>query len=312
MTIFLTGAHGFIGHHTAQHLAANGKTVIGLGHGAWVEADYRRVGLSDWLNGEVSHANLDALAAKHGAPECVIHLAGGSAVGPSFAAPAEDFRRTVIGTSDLAEWVRLRAPQAPVVMASSAAVYGASHTAAIPENARCVPYSPYGYHKHMAELSLASYAHSFGLKVACVRLFSVYGAGLKKQLLWDACTKLAGDIDVLALGGHGTELRDWLHVDDAARLLTLAATHASEQCPIVNCGTGEATSVREVASHLVACWGGSTSVSFSGAARAGDPQSLVADANLAATWGWTAKQTWKSGLQDYVAWFKSTQTRVAL
>lgn len=312
MAIFLTGAHGFIGHHTARHLAASGKAVVGLGHGAWVEADYRRVGLYDWLNGEVSHANLDALAAKHGAPECVIHLAGGSAVGPSFAAPAEDFRRTVVGTSDLAEWVRLRAPSTPVVMASSAAVYGAGHLGAIAENAQCAPYSPYGYHKHMAELALASYAHSFGLRVTCVRLFSVYGEGLRKQLLWDACTKLSGNVEVLALGGHGTELRDWLHVGDAAQLLALATAHASDQCPIVNCGTGRATSVQDIATHLVKCWGGSTTVSFSGAARTGDPKSLVADVSLAATWGWTAKRPWQAGLQDYVNWFKSTQAPVAL
>lgn len=312
MPIFITGARGFIGHHTAQYLAASGKTVVGLGHGAWVEADYRRSGLSDWLNGEVSHANLDALAARHGVPDCVIHLAGGSAVGPSYAAPAEDFRRTVVGTSDLAEWVRLRAPLTPVVMASSAAVYGAGHPALIAEGIPCAPYSPYGYHKHMAEMALASYAHSFGLRVACVRLFSVYGEGLRKQLLWDACTKLAGNVSILALGGHGTELRDWLHVHDAARLLALASGHASDQCPIVNCGTGIATSVRDIATHLVDCWGGGTTVSFSGAARAGDPKSLVADISLATQWGWTAQRPWQLGLQDYVTWFKSMDARVTL
>lgn len=304
MAIFLTGARGFIGHHTSRYLANQGKTVVGLGHGAWVEADYQRWGLSDWLNGEVGPANLDALAARHGVPECVIHLAGGSAVGPSLAAPAEDFRRSVVGTSELAEWVRLHAPQTPVVMASSAAVYGAGHTGPIREQARCTPYSPYGFHKHMAELALSSYASSFGLRAACVRFFSVYGPGLRKQLLWDACSKLAQQVPVLALGGHGTELRDWLHVEDAARLLMTATTHASASCPIVNCGTGVATPVRAIAEQLVASWMGGTPISFSGIARAGDPQSLVANNALAQAWGWSAQHGWEAGIAEYVAWFK--------
>lgn len=312
MAIFLTGAHGFIGHHTSRYIASLGKTVVGLGHGAWVQADFQRWGLTDWLNGQVCHANLDALAAKHGTPECVIHLAGGSAVGPSFAAPAEDFRRTVVGTSDLAEWVRLHAPNAPIVMASSAAVYGAGHSAQISEGALCAPYSPYGFHKHMAELALASYARSFGLRVAGVRFFSVYGTGLRKQLLWDACTKLAQNVEVLALGGHGNELRDWLHVEDAAHLLVKAADFASAECPIVNCGTGTATPVSAIAERLVECWGSSAQVSFSGIARAGDPQSLVADTALAQQWGWSAPHDWEAGLAEYVAWFKAANRESTL
>ena len=305
MAIFLTGAHGFIGHHTSRYLASLGKKVVGLGHGAWATADYEHWGLVDWLNGEVGPANLDTLASRHGAPEYVIHLAGGSSVGPSFAAPAEDFRRSVVGTSDLAEWVRVHAPQAPIVMASSAAVYGAGHSGPIDEQTRCSPYSPYGFHKHMAELALSSYANSFGLRVACIRFFSVYGPGLRKQLLWDACSKLAQGLPALALGGHGTELRDWLHVEDAARLLFTATAYANTSCPIVNCGTGVGTTVRSIAEQLLHRWNGGTSLSFSGIARTGDPQSLVADNALAQSWGWTPQHDWEAGIAEYVAWFKS-------
>jgi UDP-glucose 4-epimerase len=268
--------------------------------------------LSDWFNGDVTHANLDGLAVKHGVPECVIHLAGGSAVGPSFAAPAEDFRRSVVGTAELAEWMRLHALLAPVVMASSAAVYGAGHSGQISEQVTCGPYSPYGHHKHMAELALASYAHSFGLKVACVRFFSVYGPGLRKQLLWDACTKLGQNVNELALGGSGNELRDWLHVADAAQLLHKAIGFANANCPIVNGGTGTATPVRAVAEHLLACWGSQAGLTFSGVARSGDPQSLVADPSLAHQWRWSAQHTWQAGLAEFVDWFKANDKAGAL
>lgn len=309
MVLFLTGAHGFIGHHVAQHFSKLGWQVVGIGHGAWVESEYVACGLSGWLNGEISLANLDVLAAKFGVPDSIIHLAGGSSVGPSMVAPAEDFRRTVLGTADLAEWVRLHVPKTAIVMASSAAVYGAHHASAIKETGACVPFSPYGYHKRMAELSLESYAHNFGLRVANVRLFSIYGAGLKKQLLWDSCTKLAKGGKLLSLGGHGTELRDWLHVKDAVTLLAGALTHASVDAPIVNGGTGVATSVRAIAEHLINCWGGEQTVQFSGNTRAGDPQSLVADAALSLQWGWQPQYNWQIGLAEYVAWFKEIQLK---
>ncbi len=312
MKVWITGAHGFIGHHVAQHYSQLGWQVVGIGNGAWVEHEFTACGLSGWLNGDISLANLDVLAAKYGVPDGIIHLAGGSSVGPSILAPAEDFRRTVLGTANLAEWVRLHAPKAAVVMASSAAVYGAHHAGAIQETAACVPFSPYGYHKRMAELSLESYARNFGLRMANVRLFSIYGAGLKKQLLWDSCTKLAQGNAVLSLGGHGTEQRDWLHVQDAVTLLAIALTYASADAPVVNGGTGVATSVRAIAEHLIHCWGGEQTAQFSGTARVGDPQSLVADATVSHQWGWQPQYDWKTGLAEYVAWFKDVQLKALI
>lgn len=305
MSIWVTGARGFIGRHVARLLARDGWPVVGLGHGAWPEAGYRAWGLVDWLNGEVSHPNLDALAGRHGQPEGVIHLAGGSSVGPSFAAPAEDFRRSVAGAADLAEWLRLRAPATPVVLASSAAVYGAGHATPIPEDTSCQPYSPYGFHKRMAELAFESYARNFGLKVAIVRMFSVYGPELRKQLLWDACSRLAGGQSRLTLGGSGEETRDWLHVEDAARLLVLALAQAAPDCVVLNGGTGRAVSVRDIATRLCECWGGGVEAVFSGVSRAGDPAYLVADTARLRALGFDTPRDWRAGLADYVDWFRS-------
>jgi UDP-glucose 4-epimerase len=308
MKVWITGAHGFIGRHAAHAFAARGDSVAGLGHGAWTEADHRSAGVVLWRNGEVSHANLDAVAAHTGAPDAIVHLAGGSAVGASFAQPAEDLNRSVAAAAALAEWVRLRAPAAALVMASSAAVYGAGHAGPIAESALTAPFSPYGYHKRMAELLLESYARNFGLRCAVLRLFSVYGPGLRKQLLWDACTRLAQSPTALALGGSGGEMRDWLHVADACSLLIAAVDAAGADCPIFNGGTGVATPIRDIASTLCLHWGTPTlAVSFSGQSRPGDPHSLVADIAAARALGWQPQIAWHDGLADYVAWFKARQ-----
>lgn len=305
-TIWITGGKGFIGRHLAELVAAQGNSVFGVGHGLWPAEEARKWGFSSWCNGEIEAANLSQLMHVSGVPEVVYHLAGGSSVGASFQNPQEDFCRTVESSARLFEWLRLNAPDASVVSVSSAAVYGAGHAGLIAENAVISPYSPYGIHKSMMESLCHSYAENFGLRVMIVRLFSVYGAGLEKQLIWDLCSKLAqAGSEPVMLGGSGRELRDWLHVSDAATLLWLARTRCDDASSIINGGTGIATSISEVAGLVCEAWGGAPGVEFSGIARKGDPYSLVADCVVATQLGFKPSVTLPEGIHAAVHWFKS-------
>nr|WP_248878890.1 NAD-dependent epimerase/dehydratase family protein [Bradyrhizobium japonicum] len=76
MSMWVTGANGFIGRHLVHELTGGGHVVHGVGHGALDPADARALGLQTWINGEVDAANLSALAAAHGLPSHVFHLAG--------------------------------------------------------------------------------------------------------------------------------------------------------------------------------------------------------------------------------------------
>lgn len=238
-----------------------------------------------------------------GAPDCVFHLAGGSSVGAAIASPLEDFARTVGTTAQLLDWVRLESPASRVVAVSSAAVYGAGHSGGIGEDRAQTPFSPYGYHKLMMEQLCRSYAASFGTRVAVARLFSVYGSFLQKQLLWDLCTKLASGAAEIGLGGTGEELRDWTDVRDVARALLLIRDLASEGVPVVNVGSGKATSVRDVAARVLAAWPTPAPVVFSGRSRAGDPFSLVADNTRLSALGFQWEIPVETGLADYVRWY---------
>lgn len=310
--IWVTGARGFIGKNLSIYLAKQGNKVLGIGHGSLPKETIANYGLSHWINGEIEDSNLHQLLEVGEKPEVIYHLAGGSSVGLSMQTPAEDFRRSAFSTALLLEWIRNNIPETKLVVSSSAAIYGNTQMTTIVEDGYFIPYSPYGFNKRVVELLCESYAHNFGLQIAIVRLFSVYGPGLYKQLLWDLCSRLHKSPSVLELHGTGNEIRDWLYIEDAIRVLTAAASGASNTPFIVNGGTGIGTCVRDVANLLCLTWDLSPKLKFSGKQRAGDPFSLVADTKRLETLGFIPTQKLTLGLPKYVSWFRQVQESKSL
>jgi UDP-glucose 4-epimerase len=300
--VWVTGAKGFIGKHLCTYLAQRGDTVLGLGHGALPSEMLSKFGLSYWVNGEIEGSNLFRLFEQAGTPEAIYHLAGGSAVGLSIQSPSEDFIRTVTSTANLLEWIRLHTPKTKIVISSSAAIYGNSTNPQVSEEGYYIPYSPYGFHKRCAELLCDSYMQTFGMKITVVRLFSIYGPGLYKQLLWDLCSRLRHNPLELEMNGSGEELRDWLYIQDAVKILSIVA---SNSIPIINAGTGQGISVKKIVSLVCNSWGISPQIVFSNEQRPGDPQSLVADITKLKEINFTPQYQLSAGIERYVNWFQS-------
>lgn len=303
----VTGAAGFIGRHLSRRLSSMGVRVIGVGHGQLTANEQSYWGISHWIRGEASFGTLQSLRDVAPHIDAVYHLAGGSSVGSSLEQPLLDFQKSVVSTAEVLEWTRINSLNARFVLASSAAVYGAMHTGPISEHAHLTPHSPYGFHKLATECLVRSYAHTYGVQAAIVRLFSVYGEGLHKQLLWDSCRKLVADTSQIQLGGSGEEVRDFIHVADATALLAAATRLAGEEPFIVNGGTGYGHTVRTTAETLCAAWGVRTALSFSGVKRKGDPNYLVADTAGQKCLLLPAFTALEVGLRAYVDWFKNEQ-----
>jgi UDP-glucose 4-epimerase len=300
-TALVTGAYGFLGRHVARQLAKGGWRVVGLGHGSWARHEWEGWGIADWHSGDVT---IETLITYGGEPDVIVHCAGSGSVGFSMSHPFQDFQRTVGTTLAVLEYARLYAPRACIAYPSSAGVYGRVQKLPIAETDPLRPESPYGVHKRLAEEMCASYAKHFGIRVALVRLFSIYGAGLRKQLFWDASRKiLEGENEFY---GTGDEIRDWLHVEDAAGLLIAAVDHSSAECPVVNGGSGVGVTVREMLTELFACFGNTEPPVFSGTSRGGDPAGYIADISLAQEWGWRPKVGRQEGVREYAEWFKDS------
>jgi UDP-glucose 4-epimerase len=302
---FVTGAAGFLGGAMAVALTEAGWTVAGFGHPPRGPTAGQLQALASWREGDVEAASLADAAARLGPPELVFHAAGGASVGASLADPAADALRTVGSLRQTLDFMRQAASAARLLYPSSAAVYGAEHPGPIAEQDELNPISPYGRHKLQAEQLIGEAVAGFGLDAVVIRFFSLYGPGLRKQLPFELAGRLLAAPPRIQLSGTGAEVRDFLYVTDAVRLLGMAARLPRRSDPVVlNGGAGEAVTVRALAEGLRAAVGSTASIGFSGEVRPGDPASLLADASRATALGFAPAVDLQAGLEALAEWVR--------
>lgn len=297
--ILVTGAYGFIGRYTAKTYHNAGFYVIGLGHGTWSVSEAKVWGIDEWHNADV---NMDSLQSYALDVSIIVHCAGSGSVGFSLSNPMKDFERTVWTTHYVLEYIRVFSPQTRLLYPSSAAIYGNQETLPLTTNMTPNPISPYGVHKSIVEELCVMYAKQYGVRAAVLRLFSVYGNGLKKQLLWDACSKLSQGINTF--WGTGEETRDWVHVSDVAQAFLIAGEKATSECPVVNVGTGHAVQIKDVLDILFEAYGAQERPAFGGEVNVGNPNHYVADAAVITGWGWHPTIDLTQGITEYVRWYR--------
>jgi len=297
----VTGAYGFLGRHIAKKLSSEGWQVIGIGHGSWEKEQWCQYGISQFYSSDVTYENLEKI---HSHPfDLVIHCAGSGSVGASYENPPEDFRKNVVSTYDLLEFIRLHSPSSHLIIPSSAAVYGFTDKKEINEEYILNPVSPYGLHKKIIEEICSYYSSRYDIQVSIIRFFSIYGAGLQKQLLWDACNKMYNGEFIFS--GTGNEVRDFLHITDAVELLFLLSEKKSDGLSIINGGTGKGNSIKEILNYVHENLQANGEITFSNQAREGDPPYMIADTAKSLALGWSPKISIEDGISDYVNWFLS-------
>ena len=199
-TVLITGASGFLGSYLVEEFRSTG------GWRTFALCRSSPQSLSRVLGVEYIVCPVEGWPdiLKELEPHVVIHCAGGASVPGSLQAPLADFFSGPVITCTLLDAVRQFAPACAFIFLSSAAVYGEQHNLPIGESAPLRPISPYGYHKTQSELTCREYAAVYGLRTASARIFSAYGNGLRRQVVWDLCRKACVS-DCVTLSGIGTE-----------------------------------------------------------------------------------------------------------
>jgi len=254
---------------------------------------------SKCLQGNVT---LDTLRSSGLVPDIIFHCAGGSSVPRSVVKPEDDFTDSIESTRAVVQFVREYAPNCKIVYSSSAGIYGDVPLKPIPETQLVNPCSPYGYHKYICENLLEMNGKCFGVNSIRIRFFSIYGEGLKKQILWDCCNKAVSRN--YRFSGTGEECRDLIYIDDAVELMITAAANADQSCPILNGGVGLPTTIHQIVSEIRTHFPGCPAPEFNGISRAGDPKYFWADTTKSNRLGWIAVEKWENGIKRYCDWYK--------
>jgi len=331
-TILITGGAGFVGSNLADRLAGGG----------------RRVRVYDSLNRPGVESNLEWLTSRHGdliepviadirdadrltgavaGVDAAFHFAAQVAVTTSMAKPAEDLAINILGSFNLLEAIRLHAPQAPVIFASTNKVYGdladcpmrpAPHgyhpeLAALTLNGVSEQqpldfHTPYGVSKGAADQYVLDYARSYGLRTAVLRMSCIYGQrqmGTEDQG-WVAHFLIrALQDETITLFGDGYQVRDICDVQDTcdAYLAALDQIDAiSGRAFNWGGGPGNAVSLLMVIDEIAKVTGRTPRLEFSDW-RPGDQRWYVSDTtSIDETLALAPRKDWKKGLRDLAAW----------
>lgn len=296
--MLITGVSGFIGRSAVDYFKGEYEiTGIDLGESA-------PTGLLNYYTCNMSKER-DALLQilNDSAPDVVLHCAGSANVGASVLHPMEDLDGNLHSLYALLlafQQVQIR-PE--IIFFSSAAVYGNPKSLPIRETDAPSPVSPYGLHKLMCEQLCSYYNRLYGFRIRSVRVFSAYGNGLKKQILWDMYQKFTKDGHI-RLFGTGDETRDFIHVSDIMRAVSLIIDDTGGE-EIFNVANGEEISIRHLAETYAGKLGEDDSiVSFNGEGKEGDPRNWRADITLLKSLGYQKTVEIGAGIDSYVDWVR--------
>jgi len=174
----------------------------------------------------------------------------------------------------------------------------------IREDDPTVPISPYGVGKLAAERYVAVFSQLYGLRMASLRFFSAYGPRQRKQVIFDLLAKLSRDRNELFIHGDGSQVRDFLYVEDAARSAMLVVERGCLQGEAYNVGAGQEHTIDDLARALCAITGLSPRFVYGGANRPGDPEKLYVDISRLQELGYRSQVGLERGLANTVAWYQ--------
>lgn len=298
MNILILGSQGFIGSHLCTSFLMKNDNVVGVDvveTPANVNYTYIKVSRlsSQW----------DSIFAKHKFDIC-INASGSGNVAYSVDNPLIDFEANALDVIKILEAIRLYNPICRYIHISSAAVYGNPTKLPITENDFLEPISPYGFHKHISETICKEYANIYNVPIVILRPFSIFGNGLRKQLIWDLCHKMKSN-NTVELFGTGNESRDFIHIKDFVQAINCIIINSDFKCSIYNLASGIETTIKEIASIFEKHY--QKRISFNGNAKVGDPVNWRANIDAIKLIGFVQKVNLENAILDYINWFKLLQ-----
>lgn len=310
--LLVTGGAGFIGSHLTRRLLERGDRVTVLDDfNDFYDPRRKRDNVRscegsdgfDLVEGDIRDAELVERLFAGRKFDAVVHLAARAGVRPSLAQPILYEDVNCIGTLRLLEAARRHGP-ATFVFGSSSSVYGINRKLPFSEDDPVdLPISPYATTKRAGELLCFNYHHLYGLRVSCLRFFTVYGPAQRPEMAIHKFTDLVARGEPVPLFGDGTSRRDYTYVDDVVDGIE-AALELAPGFEIINLGGSQTTELRELVEMIAGEMGIEARIDWQ-PEQPGDVPVTFADVRKARRLlGWEPKVGIRKGLRRFVAWYR--------
>jgi UDP-glucuronate 4-epimerase len=312
--ILITGGAGFIGSHLVDRLMsgdANRVTVVD-NFNDFYDPAIKRANIAahhesnrfELVESDIADATATDELFARSRFDVVVHLAARAGVRPSLEDPLAYEEANVRGTYSLLEAVRRHGVNR-FVFGSSSSVYGVNSKVPFSEDDRIAqPISPYSATKIAAEAACHAYSHLYGMRVVCLRFFTVYGPRQRPDLAIHKFARLIDAGKPIPIFGDGTTRRDYTYIDDILAGVEAAIDYDKSRFEVINLGESETVELRRLVEVIEQAMG-KRAILDRQPEQPGDVPVTFANIDKARRLlGYRPQTKIEAGIEKFIAWFK--------
>jgi len=310
MRILVTGGCGFIGSNFVRYLLAEHPQdeVLNLDKLTYAGNPENLRDVSDdprytFLKGDICEEE-DVRAAFEWGPEAVVNFAAETHVDRSITDPEAFVRTDVLGTFRLLNMARDKGVR--FLQISTDEVYGSISEGSFSEESPLRPNSPYAASKAGADLLVRSYVRTYGMDALIVRSSNNYGPYQYPEKVIPLFVTNLIEGRKVPLYGDGSNVRDWLYVEDNCRAIDLVLRRGRSG-EVYNVGAGQEKTNLELTRSILEIMGFGEDRIQHVADRPGHDLRYSVDSSKVRALGWEPRLDFRTGLERTIEWYRRNQ-----
>ena len=294
MKVLILGGSGFIGSYLAQSLSkTNHVTILS-------QSKIKHKELNCEYNSFI-YSEKNLIEYFRGNSFDVIHFLSGNPH-PSYSEEDSlvDVDLTIKPVLSILMALRKISYKGIIWFSSSVAVYGKCKDDYLSESSECLPLSNYAVAKITVENYARHYSQNYGLKIGVYRIFSTYGPGLYRQVIYDNIVKMHNsELDIMLISSKDSA-RDFSFVKDQALAIKFLNDNVVPKGDIFNIGSGKAIKIIDIVRTIADLIGFKGNIACQKNSKMAHDISWTADISKISSLGYKQEYTLRLGLEETI------------